>query len=405
MSDMESGRENAVAEAERPNLPTGLITGIHAYVLSAASRMSAGLANSPFHALGAAIGVLAISLFLYAPRVWIGVCDERCQDAIIMAESPLHYGHLNYPLSAYRVVLPWLAYIFGLHGYRLLAIPVAANVFTSALLFRILCARTDRLVALLATSAFALSQVGQVGNTWLGWPDPICYLMLALAMSVRQRALLMPIIVIGVLTDERFIVGLAGVLVWRWAVGHESGRTPRKILRSLAAWVGLGIAGALLFRHLLTVGLIGPGIGRGVYREALASWSVNWWHRPLAVFFAFRWLWLVPASLLLRLEQLRSPHRKLIVLGLMVASCFLLTLPGDMTRSLAVIFPFFAVLIAFLYDSDAMPLAKLLATVALLNIATPMVEVFSLSIWPLYPLPAVLFRLIHGRLTTLDWPL
>ena len=320
-----------------------------------------------------------------------------------MSAAPLSYAHLGEPLGAYRVVLPWLAYCLHLGGFGVLVLPIAANVVNFAILFRVLSARMNKSAGLLCTASIALTQVGQVGNTWLGWPDPICFLLLTLTMVVRKRWWLIPLITAGVLTDERFLVGLAGTLLWRAFAGPESGLSFKAAARSLVTPVSVGIVCSIIVRYLLRAGYIGPAIPMTVYNNAaFPSWFYKkWWYRPLAMFFAFRWLWLVPCTTLLMGVELR---RRLVVPAVALAiSCFLLTIPGDMTRSLAVMFPLILLFCIALNDDRPWVASKVIAASFILNIVTPMLNIFLLNIWPSYPLPAVIWRMVHGNAGGFHW--
>ena len=360
--------------------------------------------ESLIQCLAVSVVVLSVSFFLYAPNLWMPLCDGRCQDALAIAASPLRYGHLNYPFAANRVMLPWLSHLLHFTRSAVFAVPILANVLNFALCFRMLSVQMNTGAGLLCTAALAITQVGQVGNTWVGWPDPLCLLLLTLTMTVRWSWWLFPLVVAGVLTDDRFLVGLLGSILWRLYVGPESRLPVQVAARALVPPLIAGMLGWIIAEYLLHRGYIGPAVRDATTRDIFyGSYVFNWWHRPLAVLFSFRWFWLAPCAVVL--TGRRIVKRLLIPICVLAASCFVLTLPGDMTRSMAVAFPLVLLFCVMLDEGQPILARKIFTATLFFNVVTPMLYIFQLSIWPAYPLPLVLWRTLHASAGGYRWPI
>jgi hypothetical protein len=343
------------------------------------------------------IACTSFSFVLYAPNLWEGACDSRCQDVLAMAESPLAPAHLNWPLSAYRVSTPILAHLLQLRGMSVLAVPIASNILALGLLFHLLSKFLPPMLTGMTALAFALTQFTQVGNTWLGWPDPLSNVALLAIMLARNELMIAAAVALGGLNDERFLVALPLALGW-----HLSSQLPpltaKKILLTIAP-VALGLIAVGVTRHAITIGSWGQPVPQTVYDQvAPFVYFLNFWHKPLAAFFAFRWLWLIPIVAVRSLWDV-SRIRGFTYGTLIAASCFVLTLPGDMTRSMMAAFPIFLIGLRSIAAVQIGTVRRLVPAVNLLNVITPMLNVYLLSIWPIYPLPAVLARLLLGRHT------
>jgi len=155
-----------------------------------------------------AVGIFAclVSLAFYFPPLFLGLKpDNRIFDLAKMAEHPLRRD-LYEPILCFRLTVPLLAHVVGARSVAALyAIQLAFNAAFLGSLFAVLCQRTTKSLAFLATLLFALSQAGQTGNTWFGVQDSVaflcvCILMLSTSLWTGLAA------VAGLFADERIVL-------------------------------------------------------------------------------------------------------------------------------------------------------------------------------------------------------
>ena len=369
---------------------------ITATLASAESKVSRSiqtrLKDVPILKASLLVGFLLVgtSFFFYSPALWRPP-PGRFADFIRLCEDPLTRD-LTEPIVAYRVTAPLIAYLSGLRGPEGAVVQYLANILTFAILFWVLRKRgLDVAASFLVCFGLALTQVAQVSNTWLGYPDSVTNLFLAIAMSRFRFGVLFVSTVLGTLNDERFLLGLPLVFLW-----HLWGVAPREAMRRVAlaaAGAVLGIGIVLTTRYALAVGWIGPEIPPSVYGGF--QWgNTPWVYKVLGIGFGFRWMWLVPAAAVW-LAWNRGHRWYAGCLGLVLAAgAAACTMPADISRSVAQLFPGVICGAAILYQAAPVRCRQLLIVVVVASLLTPHFNVVGNNLQLLRPLPMSILRAI-----------
>ena len=108
-----------------------------------------------------ALSVWTISIFLYAPPLWVIMTNthpSRLDDFLAMCANPLE-RNLYEPILAYRVTTPLIAWIMGIQGYWAVGIQYIALILIFILLFIVIKRRTDNVTAILTCLALSLTHV------------------------------------------------------------------------------------------------------------------------------------------------------------------------------------------------------------------------------------------------------
>lgn len=345
-----------------------------------------------------AIGVICelLTLFLYSPSFWLDWCGTRCQWVINeQALDPLGARYQHVPVAAYRIVLPGLAYVLGISGTPVLAIPIVANILTFCVVWLTLTRWLPSRCALMLTIAISLTIVGQIANVWVGFPDPINNFLVALMLYRTVPWVLFLGTGLGLLTDERIVLACPFVLLWAAIVL----RSPWQRLLVLALCMIGGIFIGLLVREGITLGLFGPNIGdsQAVMTSGLGGAFKFNLVAFLAPFTAFRGLLLLPfAAILVWPKRQSEPHDWFwfyIWLVSFVTMSYIATWPDDLTRSAALLWPSLVIAAIRLGQLGSVRLEPLLVSSLMFLIFLPMVEVSGLGTfhWT-YPLPMSFVR-------------
>lgn len=353
------------------------------------------------------IGVLwcALSFFLYAPpALYLPLyADTRLHDLMRMAEHPLRRD-LHEPILAYRLSVPIVAYLLQLRGFALIALAYATNVAFIGTLFAALRTRTTSQIAFIAVGLVALSQAGQSASTALGCQDPLAHLCTAILLLIAGPAMAL-VSIMGIFADERSVLAFPFVILWHW-LGRTSG-SPPDWRRSVTAAVALavGAATAALLRHMLTVGLIGPGIvtpeaykfiGSNVAKGLGGAFRFGFATHVGELFFAFRWLWLVPFAYLFSAPPSCMKWVTALILVGVVIEAIVIFWGGDHTRSSAYMFP--ALICIMCEWPKVWPKAeKALRVVLVASVVTPQLNWVSGKLGWVRPFPVAAFRMATGK--------
>lgn len=339
-------------------------------------------------ALFVALLSVGLSISLYAPSLWIPL-PARFADFAKLCAWPLARD-LQEPILAYRITAPLLAYLLGLRGSLGLAVQYGANVVTFLVLYLALFRRIGHFLALLTCLGLALTPVAQLANTWPGFPDSVTNLALAGCLLTASPLTLAGLTCAGVLNDERFILGLPFVVLWHFGVHWSEGRfgvARRAFIGALG-----GVALASVVRAALDRGIIGAGIPATVYAiqfNALEPPHAHFW----GAFFGFRFMWLLPlvaAGLGLRREADRLGIFAL--LALVIGAAVATTRSGDLSRSMAPMFPGIVWSVVYVYRHSARLAGGVLMRAVVLCVITPQFSVVADQLQWLRPLPLSFLR-------------
>ncbi|MHB8734308.1 MAG: hypothetical protein ACYC6M_03290 [Terriglobales bacterium] len=339
---------------------------------------------------------VGVSLLLYGPALWLPP-PGRYEDFIKLCAHPLA-RNLHEPITEFRLTTPLIAHVLGLHGEWALLVQYAANVGTFALLFSLLRRRFGPPQGLLWTMGLALTQVAQVSNVWWGVPDAVTNLCIVIAMSVQAPLLLAAAALAGTCNDERFLVALPLIFVWHWGNGNEVN------LRRVLVGLVMGIAAAFVVRAGLVQGWWGPPadaqVDHSVIRQYILAEERHPWSlltTPVGWFFGFRWLWLLPAWALAS-RQVPSLKR-LALAGALAIALVPVFLVADSSRSSAIAFPAFVLVLYWLQGTVPDRLRQWAGWVLLACTLTPQANVVGTQLQWLRPLPVSVLRAIRIHMT------
>jgi hypothetical protein len=335
----------------------------------------------------AALGALALALFVFAPRLWLirarapeSFQWSRATTYLKQCEAPLRRD--IEPAMLWRLGPPVVAHALGLRGLAPLALPwlgVAALCGYVA----VLAARRSadgRLVfgaVLLVTASEAVLTPAH----WLGLNDAWAWLGLLAVAFGRAGWALPAAVLLAPWVDERFIIGLPLALLVR---ANDRGEAPAWRHLGPLLWLLPYAAARIAFSgdaavaeptrsflgtHLRQIAIIGP-------------WA------PLAWWMAWRggWLPIVYAC---------TPRRRLLGAATAATLGVTVALAADMSRSAAVLAPvmLFGV---FEYARRAPERApRHVLALALLNLALPAAHVTFTKFDLVNPLPLELWRLLR----------
>jgi hypothetical protein len=169
--------------------------------------------------------------------------------------------------------------------------------------------------------------------------------------------------------------------------------------------IALGLVVAVVLRHMLTVGLIGPGIATPWIYGYIASNAAHGMEGAFRfgvathlgeVFFAFRWLWLVPFAYLISVPSLRMKWLTVLMLIGLAIAALVIFWGGDHTRSTAYLFPAFVCLVC--EWPKAWPKGeKALSVILVASVLTPQLNWVSGKSGSTRPFPIAAFRMATGK--------
>ncbi len=359
-----------------------------------------------FPAQCVAVGLFwcVVSFLFYAPPLFVPIYpDARIVDLMKLTEHPLRRD-LFEPILAYRLSTPLIGYLLHVHGLWIVVVQYLANVAFLSLLFAVFCQRTSRRLAFFGVALIALSQAGQVGNTWIGYQDSLAHLCATACMFTAGPAIA-PLAVIAGLADERFVLAAPFVALWHLLPAGLLGPLNwRKALKA-SVFMGLGVAVVLVIRRMITTGVIGPGLElpppyRYIGGNIAAVIGPPVRHHPFrhlaAAFFAFRWLWALPILILWTRPAARIRWLTILTVGALGIGSVAVWWGGDHTRSEAFMFPAFIWMIIELPRLRA-GRDKVLLILLIAMMVTPQVNPdYGRKIGWVRPFPVVAMRLITG---------
>jgi hypothetical protein len=354
-----------------------------------------------------ALWAWGLSTFMASPAFfgwsWDAIAvHSRARDYLRLCQDPFTRDLIE-PITAYRLVLPLVAWLLHLPPVAALVLPYLAHVGFLAVCFAAVRRRAEPVVALLATIMIALSFALFWSNWRPGFTDTLTHLLAASLLLTTSPSWVIAAIILGCLNDERMVLALPFALCW-----HFPPTLTAAWLRSAARWLLASLLALVVYgvlRHALTVGWVGPGIvqpavyrgiGRDLveFRPHLGSWSV--W--SLNVFLSFRWGWiLIVAYLSTRAWQSQTR----LAAGLFVAALALGTLASatvaDVSRSVGFMATAWLLAIAGLAKSDPERTRTLLLRVDAALVLTPVFFTFEhFHVQWFRPLPLVLYRCMTG---------
>jgi hypothetical protein len=265
------------------------------------------------------------------------------------------------PALAYRISVPMLAWVLQLPPATCTFLPILFLISSYAAIFHIVSGRTgDKRFALSVVAGLSLTFFAVLTNRWLGCPDSFSHLFSALALFSSNPFLLALCCIIGTLNDERWLMSVPFLLYW-----HGSNHAKAGIINwTNATRTGIGLAGgilvAMLVRHALTVGWLGPGIVeswytqmRSVPPDRLIPYNSTWTLFALNLLMGLGWYWLTVIKLVTRQLSSAAPIWGYFLSFFGLIATLSTGLVEDVSRSIG--FLFLIVVAASVYDYDAAP--------------------------------------------------
>jgi hypothetical protein len=335
-------------------------------------------------ALTVALVVQAAGVLLYfapikQPPRWRESFGVLCAD-------PFTTAPIGEPSTRHRILAPLIAYALGLRGPQGVVVLFFANFAFLVLLYRLMrrhlaAGQAARAVGLLGTTLVVLSS-----QTMLGYPDSLGHLAILGCLYIRSPWPLVPMLVLGLLGEERCILATPLVLVWHYLEDPPERRWPRLVARGLSIAVAFGAWLLLRMWMHRAFHVVLPDyefIGRRIlFRQYTAI--------PAAYYFALRAAWL-PVFLVVVDWRGRVPL--LLAYG---AAILVALVPGmfvmDTSRSMAFAYPAVLIALVELSRRDRARLWGVLDSALLLNLFTPQYNVVLTIYFPLWPLPLALIE-------------
>jgi len=357
-----------------------------------------------------AAGAWGLAIFCAAPSLFsfehLQIINSRAGEFVQQCANPLTRAITGAPFLGYRVFVPTVAWLIGARLYVALALPYVATLAMLSVVCLVMSERHGRRMGTLATMLVATSYAVTWPDCMLGYPDSVAHLLAVCLLITRRPWLIGAIVAAGMLTDERFILELPFVFLWR-SCEPIGGKGPW--LR--VAWrpVILGLGFCLVVRRALTIGWIGPGIAEPkTYGDMVANflalhpYNMSWAVWLANVLTSFRWTWIVIVmGVVARTRQRHGRELAIFVVvlaGSVAASMFVF----DAARSVG--FCYLAILLSFSWLIDAAPegARRLGKGAAWLSYLTPSLWfVPGYVIW-LRPLPLRVFAYLTNQ-DPLSW--
>lgn len=255
--------------------------------------------------------------------------------------------------------------------------------------------KTEPWVALLSTVMVSLTWAFMPSN-WMPaeFTDPVSHLCSMLLLLNISPVVVIPSVFLGILNDERFILGLPFVVLWHFPPRWEFGwlKQSRYFLGSAICSLGLYV----VFRNALRFGWIGPGVQPcGVYTDmgkdfkGFHPYVGSWTTWLLNVAASFRWAWVIVVAYAgMLLENARFLFASMFVTALALGT-FASFLVFDIGRSVGFLVPAWMLAISGLYSKDSDKLRFWLRLIVVALVVSP---VFSYADWtlPIWQKPWIL---------------
>jgi hypothetical protein len=308
------------------------------------------------------------------------------------------------PVLVYRFILPYLHHYLGIGkaGSILLTLLIdmlALSVFYAAMRTRF-TTKVSTVIAILVAFSFHT-----VGHRLMGFTDSFSHLMAAVCMLSANPVVWVFSLLASFCNDERTIVTLPFVYLWHvYPVINFKGLFKKWNL-IVAASASLMIY--LLIRVYISQNLVSEppstlAIAYEYVIENLKPWVKSWSRFFVNIFVTFRWGWIIIAIGMYSIRKAGYRFDAMLLTTLVILGAFSPILVGDVSRSVAYIFPVMG--ISFL----AIDFERRKNTVYYILLALLATPVFYLYDWGLQenglpkaivslPFPLDLYRILSGN--------
>jgi hypothetical protein len=298
---------------------------------------------------------------------------------------------------AYRILVPVVANLFGLSAWSGVGLIWFAGFVTLGLIYSYLIKKgLDRKLAFWLVLGFATTSMMQGSLIYIGYPDAVSWLLVALCIYWAKPLLWAPLTFLGLFNDERFLVALPLALA---VVLFDQRTDMRRLFSStvpFALAVFVGTSCALLVRYGIKTGFIGdaPVIGSDLPTSPNFPWLLSRFH-VAGLILSFGLLWILPLLAVWFDKQARV-YWTLIVVYCVIA-VYVTAYVADFWRSLAALYPLFMLSLMALWDAKYQGLNKLLPILVTIKLVLPQIEEMGNQIRWLRPLPVSVLEWYQGE--------
>lgn len=356
---------------------------------------SAGvLGDGPLNPVVIGTLVVCLSLFLASPSISSLVAafagaqtDTRFDVFAAQVENPFVRVAGSEFLS-FRILLPGALNILRMPAWFGLIAVAIAGIALIALLVRLLdAAAFDRRTSVAFAVGIACTPVLQGSHFYIGYPDTISWLILAVLMTARSPIMWAALIAAGMFNDERLIIGvpLALLVLLR---NHRS-ELHALLRRALPYAVATGFALGLTY-------LIREGIRTGTIGGAPVASALPQGHdhllphfgtaQALGVLFAFTALWAVLGFAVAR-DFPSARTFWVATLAYVALASYATAWAADLWRGLAALFPAFVLAVLVLRERDPALATRSVSLAAVVMVLMPQIEQMGAFIRWMRPLP------------------
>lgn len=342
------------------------------------------------------VGLLITLLTLIVSRPdferwsWHELQHTRAHDYLLRCADPLTRD-LSEPVLAYRLTLPIISWLLRLPPVCSLALPYVATISFLTATFVFLRRHADGLTGIAGSLILGLSWSTLPCNWIPGeFSDTFSHLCAVVMMLTGNGVVAFFATVLGLFNDERMIVSLVFVGLWRRSNRQEvdhAGWIP---------WLLSAILGCFAYavgRHALTVGWIGSGIVTpqvyrdfGYYLRSLRPEIGSWASWLLNVVAAYRWGWAFLLSYIWMMFRRGARLDTVLFAGFVCIAVFATFLVYDIGRSVGYLAPALLVSLVGLRRQHGSQLSRWLVRVPALMLLSPVVS-FSRAGHPLVHKP------------------
>jgi hypothetical protein len=296
---------------------------------------------------------------------------------------------------ALRILVPSLAHLIGLRGVQGLAIIYLANVATLAFIYLLLIRYFKPVVSFYGTLGLGLTVVCQGSNLYPGCADSVTNLLLVLLLYRPCPLLFFAVPILGLINDERFLLGIPLVFLFDVALKPRPAWLHRTLQNLVACAAGVIVGYGVRYS------LIHGWFGRPVQHPVYPHLTILMWGSPLswaaAWFGSFRAWWIVPVLAWLTCRKRMDRAAVGFIVAYLCVGMIAATMIADIWRSMGQLFPAFLLCAILICRFDEPLSAVTLKSVALLNVLLPTLIVTGSYIGWTRPFPVSVVEYLAGE--------
>lgn len=352
-------------------------------------------------ALLTAIVCQAISFFLFSVPLWLPPPERFTLQYEPLTHAPFSPELLGEPQTRHRILGPLLAYLLGLHGLASAAIPILAGTIMLSFVYLFTWFRLERAWSFWTTLLLATTQTVMTSQTWIGYQDALAGACVAACLLTRRMWLVAVLLFVGMLADERCIVGMPFVVaIHCWPCTNPPWRM---VMPWLSTIIVAACCWAVYFAYALQhfvpqeVWLSSDPVKYDPIKIATTFHylfkNVN--HLALGYFESLRGGWLIVGFGVWHLYVHRKWKLLIMIVVLLMAGLLQAGMVADISRAAATEWPAILFGLHVLKHLTSDHSFFLLKASCMLNVFTPCYQVLGTVVQYYYPLPVSMIRLLY----------